>query len=86
MANLVNLIEGHDFSWEGKTLRGRSPEGIQAITAVMARHDWPFLPELCSWAEGSPVNGALVVFSGTFKDIDGAQTTLSRYAPRAPKE
>ncbi|EKD80658.1 MAG: hypothetical protein ACD_40C00041G0001 [uncultured bacterium] len=80
MPGRKRLLVDVDYYWDGKTLVGNSPEGIHAIKEAMEQHNWPFCAELCAWADGSPVNGAIVNFAGSFEQLDKANNTLAQSA------
>ncbi|MFZ2200109.1 MAG: hypothetical protein WAV40_04975 [Microgenomates group bacterium] len=81
MSGRSPIEEGLDFFWDGVTLVGKSEEGIQAIKNAMAKHAWPFIDQLCTWADGSPENGAIVNFAGDFERLDKAVAVLAHHAP-----
>lgn len=81
MSGVLAIESGVDYFWDGNTLVGKSKEGIQAIKNVMEAHAWPFINQLCTWADGSPANGAIVNFAGDFEKLDKAENVLAHHAP-----
>lgn len=81
MSGRIAIEVGVDYFWDGNTLVGKSAEGIAAINAVMRQQAYPFIRQLCTWAEGSPENGAIVNFAGNFEKIEKAEQVLAHHAP-----
>lgn len=78
MSNELTL--GTDYKWEKNVLIGISELGIETINLVMKTSTWPFVQELCSWADDNPDSNHRVKFEFNSEVLvfDVAEIVLKR--------